>query len=377
MTWLQLWPGQRTFSLSLRLTALLLSLILIVTLLLSACSSENTPSQQYDKQLFVFGTLVDITILHNDPERASQAIDQISHEFDRLHVLWHPWKDGALSQLNLQLGKNEPHSTDASIVALIEQSQLLSSQSGGLFNPAIGQLIKLWQFDQLDNEHHQFQLPSKEAIENILQTSPAMADIKLSGNQSDSVTVQSINPHITLDFGAFAKGAAIELMMEQLKQLNIHNALINSGGDLKVLGNKGNRPWRIGIKNPDYSLQKSNQAILAAINLNDHESLFTSGNYERFFEHEGQRYHHIIDPRSGYPASGTRSVTVLANDAGLADAASTALFIAGDQHWPDIARKMGIQYVMLISEDDRVYLSEAMSRRIELLTDVQPVIVKL
>ena len=377
MTWLRPQPGCRTFSLSQRLTAILLSSIVIVTVLLSACSSKHTPSQRHDKQLFAFGTLVDITILHNDPERASQAIDQISHEFDRLHALWHPWKDGALSQLNLQLGKNEPGSTDPSIVALIEQSQLLSSQSDGLFNPAIGQLIKLWQFDQLDNEHHRFQLPSKKAIENILQTRPAMADLKLSRKKSDSAMIQSANPHITLDFGAFAKGVAIELMMEQLKQLNIDNALINSGGDLKVLGNKGDQPWRIGIKNPDYSLQKSNQAILAAINLNDHESLFTSGNYERFFEFEGQLYHHIIDPRSGYPARGTRSVTVLANDAGLADAASTALFIAGAQHWPDIARKMGIQYVMLISEDDKVYLSEAMSRRIKLLTDVQPVIVKL
>jgi len=94
-----------------------------------------------------------------------------------------------------------------------------------------------------------------------------------------------------------------------------------------------------------------------------------------FFEFQGKHYHHIIDPRTGYPARGTLSVTVLSSDAALADAASTALFIAGPELWPEIARKMAVQYVMLISDDNKIYLSPAMAERIELFTDRQPVII--
>jgi thiamine biosynthesis lipoprotein len=104
--------------------------------------------------------------------------------------------------------------------------------------------------------------------------------------------------------------------------------------------------------------------------------LFTSGDYERFFEFEGKHYHHILDPRTGYPARGTRSVTVLTEDAALADAASTALFIAGPELWPEIAQQMDIQHVMLIADDNKIYLTQAMAERIELFTDIEPVVVK-
>lgn len=352
-------------------------LFLLIIAILNGCGSDSKDYTQHKKQLFTFGTLVDISILDNNSQRANQAIDSISSEFDRLHTLWHPWNDGALGKINQKVSTHSAPVIPPSIIKLIEKSKEFSTQSDGLFNPAIGQLIKLWQFDQLDNEEHIFQLPPTDSIQLLLQKNPQMSDIQLSLNNDNDYILHSSNPSIALDFGAFAKGAAIELMMTNLKNQKIYNALINAGGDLKVLGSKGDRPWRIGIKNPDYLLNKSSQPILAAVDLNNEESLFTSGNYERFFEYQGHHYHHIIDPRTGYPTSGTRSVTVLTKDAGLADAASTALFIAGPENWPRIARKMGIDSVMLIDEDNRIYLSPAMAERIELLTDTQPIIIKL
>jgi len=347
-----------------------------MVLFISACQPDKLSQELHQRQLFTFGTLVDISILSNDPQQARQAIDELSTEFDRLHALWHPWNDGALAQANRQFSSPVPITTSPSIISLIQQSQYLSRQSNGLFNPAIGKLIKLWQFDQLDNEAFQFHLPEADAIQSLLQQNPSMEDIIISHSSSSGEQIHSNNPSVALDFGAFAKGVAIENMIHQLKKRHIDNALINAGGDLKVLGSKNGTPWRIGIKNPEYAKNPNAKPVLAAINLRNEESLFTSGDYERFFEVEGQHYHHIIDPRSGYPARGTRSVTILTNDAALADAASTALFIAGPEQWSDIARKMGIDHVMLIAADKHIYLSPAMAERIEFLTAVKPVIIK-
>lgn len=345
-----------------------------LTIFLSACQPSEPGKEVYQQQLFTFGTLVDITILSDDSEQAKKAINAVSSEFDRLHSLWHPWNNGVLGQINKKLALSEPTEiiTEQSIFKLIEDSKSLSEKSNGLFNPAIGQLVRLWQFDKIEQDDYQFKIPEPKTIQDLLAQNPQMQDILIQAQQ-----ISSNNPSTLLDFGAFAKGVAIEKMIQLLKTYHIDNALINAGGDLKVLGSKNGKAWRIGIKNPANVHDPAKQAIIAAINLNDNETLFTSGNYERFFEFKGKRYHHIIDPRTGYPAIGTQSVTVLTQDAALADAASTALFIAGPKLWPDIAKKMGIQYVMLISEDNTIYMTPAMAERVELLIETKTEIVPI
>ncbi|MCK5664928.1 MAG: FAD:protein FMN transferase [Thiotrichaceae bacterium] len=340
----------------------------LISLVFTACHFDSNSHKLYQQQLFTFGTLVDIGIISDNPEQAQQTIDLISAEFDRLHIDWHPWENGALGQANQQFSALETFSTTDEIVALIQQSQTLSAKSNGLFNPAIGKLIKKWQFDQIEDENHPFQIPAKSELQGLLNEKPQMQDILIQST-SEGSQIRSTNPSVILDFGAFAKGIAIEKMITIMKQNNIHSGLINAGGDLKVIGTKHDRPWRIGIKNPSYQHNSSEPRILASIELHHDEALFTSGDYERFFSYQGKHYHHIIDPRSGFPAVGTRSVTVLTKDAGLADAAATALFIAGTEQWTQIAAKMGISSVMLISTDGEIHLSSAMAERIELIPD--------
>ena len=106
--------------------------------------------------------------------------------------------------------------------------------------------------------------------------------------------------------------------------------------------------------------------MLGTISTSGDESIFTSGDYERHFVWEGRRYHHIIDPRTGYPARGSRSVTIIHPDAATADAAATALFIAGPSEWHTIARQMGIRYVMLVDDEDNIHMNPAMQERVEL-----------
>ena len=187
--------------------------------------------------------------------------------------------------------------------------------------------------------------------------------------ESKGITIHSRNPDVMLNFGAIAKGYAIDKSIERLKELNINNAIINAGGDLHAIGTHGDRPWAIGIRNP------RKEGIIASLKIQNDESVFTSGDYERYFEFNGKRYHHIIDPRTGYPSAGTTSVTVIHSDSSIADAASTALFIAGKDHWYAIAKEIGIKYVMLIDSEGNAYMNPAMKARIHFESETPPKII--
>ena len=169
----------------------------------------------------------------------------------------------------------------------------------------------------------------------------------------------SENPSVQLNFGAFAKGYAIDQSMQYLKKSGVSHAILNTGGDLKAIGQHGDRAWRIGIRHP------RQQSIMASIETQGEEGIFTSGDYERFYMHQGKRYHHILDPRTAYPASGTQSVTVIHHNSGLADAAATALFIAGPAEWLNIAQNLNLTQVMLFDDKGVVHITPEMQKRVK------------
>ena len=356
------------------------SLLIICVLLLPAACHQAPSAKLYQQQLFAFGTLIDISLITDQPEQAQAAINAVSHEFDRLHRLWHPWQGGELASVNRQLPSLQAIPVSKELANLIPQSSQLSEQSNGLFNPAIGKLIRLWQFDKLEDEKFNFSLPDPRKIQKIVKSHPRMNDLKLTLTANNTYFLQSDNPAVSLDFGAYAKGVAIEKMLAILKRYHINNALINAGGDLKAIGSKAlagtSTSWHIGIKNPQNTLDPAQPAILAAIDLHNGEALFSSGDYERFFTFNNHHYHHIIDPRTGYPGQGVRAVTILDTDAGQADAAATAIFLAGPELALDIARKMGIKHLLIMASDNRLYISPDMAARLQLRVDYPVVILK-
>jgi len=329
------------------------ALLLIAFLSLVGCSTESKPVPKFQETVFTMGTLVEVTIVGEEEQLAEQAYAAILDDFNYMHNTWHPWQRNALARINGLLKTGAPFSLAPSILPLITKSQTLSKQSQGLFNPAIGKLVKLWGFHQ-DNLDEIFEPPEDSEIKALLKNLPKMSDIKF-----NNLTMSGSNENIQLDFGGFAKGAAVDATIEHLKEFGIQNAVINAGGDLRAIGQHNDRPWRIGIRNP-----RAN-GVFAAIDITGDESVFTSGDYERYFEADGKRYHHIIDPRTGYPANNTRSVTVIHSDAATADAAATALFIAGPEQWHEIAKAMGIKYVMLVASNGDVHMNPAMSKRIQ------------
>jgi thiamine biosynthesis lipoprotein len=282
--------------------------LLLAALLLSGCSEP--PHSVSNHQVYVFGTLVDITVWGAHPEQEDKAVAAISSDFQRMR------------------------------------------QSEGLFDPAIGGLLNLWGF-QGDGRPNG-PPPEREAIAAWVEANPRMDDLTLQGD-----TLRSANPAVQLDFGAFAKGYAVDLAIARLREFGIEDAIINAGGDLRAIGSKDGKPWRVGIRHPQ------GEGVLAALEVSGDESVFTSGNYERYREHEGVRYNHILDPRSGMPVDGVTSVTVIHDNGAVADAAATALVVAGAKEWHRIARQMGIKYVMLVDDKGVVYMNPRMQQRVQ------------
>ena len=336
-----------------------LIILAFTSLLLTGC---NPSAQQYQHSSLQFGTVIDITLYDVNPELAQQAFDQLDQDFEYYHNSWTPWAASSLSRINLLLPSGAGFSAGPSVIPLIVQSRELAEKTDHLFNPAIGHLINLWQFHK--HEEPDIKPPDDASIQQLVRQNPRLSDLKL-----DGIKLSSNNPAVQLNFGAFAKGYAIDQSMDYLKSLGIKHAIINTGGDLKAIGSHGDRPWRIGIRHP------RNNGIIASIETRGEESIFTSGDYERFYIHNKQRYHHILDPRTGYPARGTQSVTVIHHDSALADAAATALFVAGPNHWWQIAKNLQLKQVMLIADNGDIHISPEMKRRILLKQPDQATII--
>jgi FAD:protein FMN transferase len=342
-------------------TARAAPLVLLALLLLWGCGTREEPV--YREQLLVFGTLVDITIYGAETAHAQRAAAAIAADLEQLHASWHAWEPGALARTNQLLATTGRFAANPSVLPLITRAQQLSTASGGLFNPAIGNLVRAWGFHA--DLPAASEPPSAAEIERLLAERPRMEDIVIEG-----LMLRGTNPALRLDFGAFAKGVAVDLAIERLRDdFDIPNAIVNAGGDLRAIGRRGERAWRIGIRDP------RGPGILASVEVDGDESVFTSGDYERYFEHEGMRYHHILDPRTGYPATGVSSVTVIHENAGDADAAATALFVAGPQDWHAVARAMGIRYVMVVDAEGSVHMNPAMAERVRFETPERPHIV--
>jgi len=331
----------------------LLKPFIAIALLLTGC---DTSAPEYRATHYVFGTLVEFTVYDSDAEMARQAIADIGADFRVFHNDWHAWQPGKLTQLNAALRDGQSHPLDPTLEPLFRQSIELSEKSQDLFNPAIGKLIALWGFHS--DTPPEGPPPSSADISRLVQQAPRMADLTLNDGSADQPTLRSSNPAGQYDFGGFAKGYAIELAQQKLQSAGVANAIINAGGDLCVMGDHGDRLWRIAIRDPRHF------GVLAEITLNSGECAMTSGNYERFREYNDRHYAHIIDPRTGWPVDHIASATVIADDGGMADAAATALTVAGPDEWQKIATSMQLTKALLVDDQGRIHVSRALYSRL-------------
>ena len=184
--------------------------------------------------------------------------------------------------------------------------------------------------------------------------------------------MSSRNPAVQLDLGGYAKGYALDRAAAILREAGTVNALINIGGNVMALGGKGDQPWRIGIQHPRAP------APLATLPLYDGEAIGTSGDYQRYFELDGERYAHLLDPRTGQPAHGTQSLTVLvtarAKAGTLSDAPSKPAYLAGDG-WREQIRRFGIEHALRVAADGRIEVTRELRARLQFPSPVEATVV--
>lgn len=323
------------------LPSVLLSWLLALPL---ACSDSSHTTAEF----FVFGTLVEVQLFDTDHDRAQGLFASLQEEFQRMHHQWHAWEPGELSRVNDAFRAGDSIETTPDIVELVRLSQHMEKRSGGRFNPAIGALISLWGFHT--SEFPIFGPPPRDSdIESALKGNPSTLDIAINGRE-----LHSANNSVQLDFGAIAKGYALDIAAEMILAADIEAAIVNAGGDMMTIGSLPGRPWKIAVRDPLGGLAGS-------IDIASGAAVFTSGNYQRFREHADERYPHIIDPRTGWPVQEIASVTVVADYGAVADAAATALMVTDSSEWLRIAENIGIEAFLVIDESGQIYASDTMS----------------
>ncbi|MCP5267436.1 MAG: FAD:protein FMN transferase [Zoogloeaceae bacterium] len=324
--------------------------LLISLLLLAACGKPTVHTQES----FVFGTRVEVLVAEADATRANRAASAVLQEFDRLHRTFHAWKPSELTTLNERIAAGQSAQVTPELAQLIADAQAMAATGHHLFDPGIGRLIALWGFQ---SDEFRAQLPPAEEIAAWQAAAPSIADIGLDDQQ-----LRSKKPEVALDFGGYLKGIALDRAAALLREQGVANALINIGGNVMALGSKYGEPWRIGIQHP------RQPGTLATMMLRDGEAVGTSGDYQRFFEIDGKRYCHLLDPRTASPVSHTQAVTVLVSprpQAGMrSDAGSKPLFIAGKEAWYGLAREMELD-ALRVDADGSIEVTRAFADRLK------------
>ncbi len=288
-----------------------------------------------------------------NPRRAAAAASDIERLFRVAERDWYAFGDGELARVNGLLAQGQPAAVSAELAPLITSALDLHARSGGLFDPGVCALVRLWQFDSEAALATATGPPPTAAIQALRGTQGTLAEAHFDGH-----TLSVVRP-LCLDLGGMAKGTALERARLVLRQHGIGNALLNIGGSSQLaLGRQATRPWYIGLRDPQGSRVFGRLALMPG------EAASTSGNYERGYTRDGRRYHHILDPRTGAPTTESASVTVLARDAELADAASTALMVAGPTRFRAVCAALGIRDALLVTTTGTLVTTPGMAIRL-------------
>lgn len=262
------------------------------------------------RSALIMGTVVDVRVYGEDEKRLEKALDEAFAEMSRVEQIFS--NHIASSEISQLSAATEPLVLSLETVALLKRGQQIALQSSGAFDMTLGAVKKLWNI-----ENNRSRIPTAEELADALEGTGSGALV------IDGTEVRKARAGIMVDLGGIAKGYAVDQAVRKLREYGVRSATVNAGGDIRLLGDKNGQPWRIGIQHP-----RQQDALLLTLKVKD-QAVVSSGDYERFFEFNGVRYHHIFDPASGRPARQCQSVTVVADDAASADALATAAFVLG------------------------------------------------
>jgi thiamine biosynthesis lipoprotein len=295
----------------------------------------------------VMGTELVVEVVGPDGEALERALAAAVAELERVEDLMTDWRPSELTRLNDAAGTG-PHAVPPELARLVARGLEVARLSGGAFDPTYAGVGRLWDFKQQPPV-----IPDAEQLR---------AGLALVGHDRVRVDLEAgtveLPAGMRLGLGGIAKGYGVDRAMAVLMEHGVERALVNAGGDLKALGRGPDGPWEIAVRHP-----RDRERVLAVLPVVN-TCVVTSGDYERFFEHEGRRYHHIIDPRTGYPSEGCTSATVVAPDAAAADALATALCVLGPERGLELIESLDRVEALVVDMQGQVRVSSGLERAV-------------
>ncbi|MEX0898951.1 MAG: FAD:protein FMN transferase [Steroidobacteraceae bacterium] len=312
-----------------------------VTLLL--VSSAAARAEWHERFESIMGTRITVEVWHEDPAAAGAAIDAVIAEMHRVDELMSHYKpESQLSQVNRDAAK-APVKVDPELAGLIARALEFSELSDSAFDITYASVGYL--YDYRERKH-----PTEAEIQAAL---PAVNWRHVVVDREAS-TVRFLKPGVRIDLGGIAKGHAVDSSIAILQARGIRNATVTAGGDSRILGDRRGRPWVVGIRHPD-----DRDRVIARIPLED-AAISTSGDYERFFDEDGVRYHHIIDPATGKSPRGVRSVTVIGPNSTLTEGLTKSVFILGPERGIALIEAQEDVDAVVVTADGRVIYSKGL-----------------
>ncbi|UPZ36721.1 FAD:protein FMN transferase [Sphingobacterium sp. PCS056] len=292
------------------------------------------------KQVTLMGSVFEITIVDQDTATVRKHIDLVISEVNRIENLISEWRpETQISQVNRYAGI-KPVKVDREVFDLTTRAIEYSKNSNGAFDISIAALDKIWRFDGTMNE-----LPSEGAIRKSVEK-VGYEHIVL---DSANCTIYLSIPGMKIGFGSIGKGYAADMGRALMQKKSVQAGIVNASGDLSTWGYQPNHtPWLIGIKNP-FKAYKTIKILQM-----EESAVATSGSYEKYAEIGNKRYTHIINPKTGYPATGLTSVTIYGPSAEFANALSTSIMVMGQKEGLKLAKKFPLYHYVLITDKGKI-----------------------
>lgn len=324
----------------------------------SACTetARSSDARIVERSRPAMGSELQLTAWTADEAGAEAAFEAVFQEVDRLEGLLSTWRETSdVQRLNAAAGRNAvPVGTE--IRDVLQTARQVSEWTGGKFDVTFGALSGLWKFDYQNQDGT---IPQRNEVVRRLRFI----------NYRDLVVDERAGTAflrregMVVNLGGIGKGYAVDRSRDILRKRGFRDFMVQFGGDMYVAGSSGGQPWRLGIQDPRGPANR----IFAAIDLS--ESTFsTSGDYARFFIKDGHRYHHILDPATGEPAEGCRSVTIITGSATVADGLSTGVFILGPEAGMALIERLPDVEGVIVSSKNAVLVSSGLAGRLTVLS---------